>query len=281
MFKKIIFKNEAPFIARKWKDCDEEYQEDGQRECQESEKKFQTKLIASFCYFPSNSDLLSLQGELNKSLLKVINKHLMKLPITSIIPGSSANEYVDQILTNVQNYVKDNNLDPMVLPDYKSNFTKEIMYVTFNGEAKMYDGRLWGISTIHRTDECELNTTRTTITVSAHLGLNDLKLYYKGHAKFMSFGPTITAGGNIKKVDFYFKIQQTNKKGEKPDLKEFEIIELSTIWIQLSGLGPLTWILKWLLTGISKLVEDFIVEKMTNTIKEYMANEFEKYSFPV
>ncbi|CAL1286096.1 unnamed protein product [Larinioides sclopetarius] len=222
-----------------------------------------------------------LKGELNKSLLKVINKHLMKLPITSIIPGSSANEYIDQILTNVQNYVKDKNLDPMVLPDFKSNFTKEIMYVTFNGETKMYDGRLWGISTIHRTDECELNTTKTTISVSAHLGLNDLKLSYKGHAKFMNMGPSLIAGGSIKKVDFYFKIQQTNKKGEKPDLKEFEIIEMSTIWIELSGLGPLTWILKWLLTGISKLVEDFIVEKMTNTIKEYMENEFQKYSFPV
>ncbi|GIY32943.1 uncharacterized protein CEXT_645281 [Caerostris extrusa] len=64
---------------------------------------------------------------LNKSLLKVINKHLMKLPITSIIPGSSANEYVDQILTNVQTYVRDHQLDPMKLPDFQSNFSKEIM----------------------------------------------------------------------------------------------------------------------------------------------------------
>ncbi|KAG8181133.1 hypothetical protein JTE90_000785 [Oedothorax gibbosus] len=121
-----------------------------------------------------------LKEELNKSLLKVINKHLMKLPITSIIPGSSANEYVDQILSNVQKYVRDNSLDPMQLPDYATNFSKEVAYITFNGEAKLYDGWLAGISTLHRTDECQLKTNRTTITVSAHLGLLDLRLAYKG-----------------------------------------------------------------------------------------------------
>ncbi|KAG8181134.1 hypothetical protein JTE90_000786 [Oedothorax gibbosus] len=66
-----------------------------------------------------------------------------------------------------------------------------------------------------------------------------------------------------------------------PSLSEFEIVELSTIWIELSGLGPLTWILKWMLTGISKMVEGFIVEKLTSEVQEYMAVEFQKLSFPV
>ncbi|GFT16517.1 uncharacterized protein NPIL_665371 [Nephila pilipes] len=222
-----------------------------------------------------------LKGELNKSLLKVLNKHLMKLPITSIIPGSNANEYIDQILFNVQKYVKDHNLEPMQLPEYASNFTKEVMYVKVTGEAKLYDGWLAGVSTIHRTDECELQTNKTTISVSAHLGLNNLKLAYKGHAKFMSWGPSLIVGGSVKKVSFYFKIEQSNRKGAKPDLKQFEIVELSTIWIEMSGLGPLTWLLKWLLTGISKLVEDFIVEKLTDNVRDYMQSEFQKLSFPV
>ncbi|GFR13162.1 mite allergen Lep d 7, partial [Trichonephila clavata] len=103
----------------------------------------------------------------------------MKLPITSIIPGSNANEYIDQILFNVQKYVKDHHLEPMQLPEFTSNFTKEVMYVKVSGEAKLYDGWLAGVSTIHRTDECELRTNKTTISVSAHLGLNNLKLAYK------------------------------------------------------------------------------------------------------
>ncbi|XP_035215793.1 uncharacterized protein LOC118189317 isoform X2 [Stegodyphus dumicola] len=222
-----------------------------------------------------------LKGELNKSLLKVINKHLMKLPITSIMPGSNADEYIDQILLNVRNYIRDNNLDPMALPDYVSNFTKEVMFVTVTGEAKMYDGWLWGISSIHRTDECDFNSNRTFISVSAHLGLNDLRLSYKGHAKFMSWGPSIIVGGKVKKVAFYFEIEQMNKKRAKPNLKEFEIVEMSTIWVELSGLGPLTWIMKWLMTGITKLLEDFFVEKVTFYIREYMQNEFQKLSFPV
>lgn len=97
----------------------------------------------------------------------------------------------------------------------------------------------------------------------------------------MSWGPTIEAGGSVKKVAFHFKIQQSNKKGAKPALQKFEIIEMSTIWVELSGLGPLTWIMKWMLTGISKLVEDFVVQKMTEVCSEYMQNEFDKLSFPV
>ncbi|XP_015907491.1 uncharacterized protein [Parasteatoda tepidariorum] len=222
-----------------------------------------------------------LKDALNNSLLKVINKHLMKLPITSIIPGSTADEYIDQILENVHNYVKNNKLDPMQLPDYVSTFSKEIVYVNFTGEAKLHDGWLSGVSTLRRTDECELNTTRTTISVSAHLGLSNLRVSYRGKAKFMALGPSIIVGGKVNTVEFYFRIRQTNKKGAKPVLEEFEIMELSTIWIELSGLGPLTWVLKWLLTGISKLVEDFIVNKVTEKVQEYMQAEFEKLSFPV
>lgn len=222
-----------------------------------------------------------LKNELNKSLLKVINKHLMKLPITSIIPGSTANEYIDQILDNVQNYIKENRLDPMDLPDYTYNFTKEVIKIKFKGEAKLYKGWMSGISSLHRTDECQLISNRTTISVSAHLGLKDLKLYYRGHAKFMSWGPSIEAGGRLKKVSFFFKIEQSNKKGATPVLKEFEIVEMSTIWIELSGLGPLTWVMKWMLTGISKLVEDFVIERMTEYVQMYMQNEFNKLSFPV
>lgn len=97
----------------------------------------------------------------------------------------------------------------------------------------------------------------------------------------MAMGPSLLCGGNVKKVAFYFKIEQSNKKGAKPNLREFEIVELSTIWINLSGLGPLTWILKWMLTGISKLVEGFIVDKLTSEVQQYMSAEFQKLSFPV
>lgn len=83
-------------------------------------------------------NIVILQKELNKSLLKVINKHLMKLPITTIIPGSSADEYIDQILVNVQNYIKNNNLEPMELPDYVYNFTKEVRIVFLSHSKTKY-----------------------------------------------------------------------------------------------------------------------------------------------
>ncbi|XP_067143030.1 uncharacterized protein [Centruroides vittatus] len=222
-----------------------------------------------------------LAGKVKEELRKIVNKEFDKMPIKAIRPGSTANEYMDQILANVKEQIIHHNLEPMELPDYIYNFSKKVMFIEMNGEAKLYDGLLIGASSIHRTGDCILNVTESVAVLGAHLGLRDLNITYKGHAKFMSMGPSIKCGGHVASVAFYIEIQQSNAPGSHPVLTALEVIDMSTIWIELSGLGPLTWIMKWLLTGLTKLMEDFLIEKVTSYIKEYVEEQLSRISFPI
>lgn len=220
-------------------------------------------------------------GKIKEELRKVVDNEFEKMPIKAIRPGSTANEYMDQILTNVREQLIYHNMEPMELPDYIYNFSKKVMFVEVHGEAKLYDGLLSGASTIHRTGDCILNATDEVAVLGAHLGLNDLKIDYKGHSKFMGMGPSIKCGGSVATVSFYIEIQQPNAPGSHPVLTEFRVVDMSTIWIEMSGLGPLTWIMKWLLTGVTKLMEDFLIEKMTFYIKQYVDEQLTRVSFPI
>ncbi|XP_076345760.1 uncharacterized protein LOC143244625 [Tachypleus tridentatus] len=222
-----------------------------------------------------------IKGELNNALRGVINRELLKLPIKAIIPGSTANEYVDQILDNVKEQIKHYEMDPMPLPEYYSNFSKTVLFVTVYGEAKLFDGLLSGISSIHRTGDCELDASNDTLIVSANLGLRNLKISYTGHAKFMSLGPTIQGTGSVERLDFYFKVKQSNEKSANPELGALDVTNMSTIWFDLSGLGPLTWILQYLMTGIIKLINGFLVGKMMSYLREYIVEQLAGISFPI
>lgn len=214
-------------------------------------------------------------------LREIVDTEFNKLSIKAIKPGSTANEYVDQIIDNVREQLYIHNLEPMELPDYVYNFSQKVFFFTTEGEAKLYEGLLEGASSIHRTGDCIINATDEVAVVGANLGLKDLKINYKGHAKLMGKGPSIECGGSLAEVAFYMEIEQPNSPGSNPTLTAFEITHMSTIWIELTGLGPLTWIMKWLLTGVTKLMEHFIIDKVTGYIKEYVESQLSKVSFPI
>ena len=57
-------------------------------------------------------------------------------------------------------------LDPLILPVKAYEFSKQILLVEVRGSAKVYDGYLDGLSTIHRlTNRLRLLTTTTTTTL--------------------------------------------------------------------------------------------------------------------
>merc|ERR1712033_109034 len=87
--------------------------------------------------------------------------------------------------------------DPLILPVKSYEFSKKILLVEVRGSAKVYDGYLKGLSTLHRTGLADMNTNATHVTVRATIGVNDLAGSYKASAKFMNFGPSFGINLNI------------------------------------------------------------------------------------
>ena len=55
-----------------------------------------------------------------------------------------------QLLKNVKAKIVAKGLDPLILPVKKFEFSKTIFGVKIEGEAKVFDGFINGLSTIHR-----------------------------------------------------------------------------------------------------------------------------------
>ena len=55
-----------------------------------------------------------------------------------------------QILKNLRVAIKNTGMDPLMLPIKAFEFSKKILGIEVRGSAKVYDGFLGGLSTIHR-----------------------------------------------------------------------------------------------------------------------------------
>merc|ERR1712235_137597 len=67
------------------------------------------------------------------------------------VHNGNANEFADSILKNLRVRILNKGLDPLILPVKSFEFSKKVLLVEVRGSAKVYDGYLKGLSTIHRT----------------------------------------------------------------------------------------------------------------------------------
>lgn len=168
------------------------------------------------------------------------------------------NDVFDQILESVR---KSEKLDPLKLPEQVSKFDKKVL-VRFHGEAKLYNGTLTGISTIHRTGNSRFNMTEYGIDVFADVALGALDVNYKAHIKFMGKGPTVDMHVHIAYVRLLAEVAQ-GKESEMA-LKQFKVLRLDGFKLKINGLGPLSAIF------------NFFTKHFTNLFKNQVKNKVEK-----
>merc|ERR1712228_1006908 len=124
------------------------------------------------------------------------------------VHDGNANEYADEILKNLRVRIVNKGLDPLILPVKSSEFSKKILLVEVRGSAKVYDGYLKGLSSLHRTGLASMSTNATHVHVRATIGVNDLVGSYKASAKFMNIGPSFAVNLAVDSVGIAFDVVQ-------------------------------------------------------------------------
>jgi len=230
--------------------------------------------------------------ELNSAVLKELNDALSKVSIEDIMGGlgkrsvakrqsGNANQFVDQILTNARPSIE-KDLDPIKLPDARESFSKKILFVTVHGSVAVYNGLMAGLKTLHRTGDATLTQNADgSITVSAKLGVDNLAGQYRAHAKFMNLGPTVTAYIKVRRVSVRFSVKQSFSQGAHPELIDFAIERVDGLSANISGLGPLDWILNLLTKLVLKLAKDAIVKAIQSPIRDVIRNELKNINIPI
>merc|ERR1712126_752461 len=197
------------------------------------------------------------------------------------VHDGNANENADEILKNLRVRIVNKGLDPLILPVKSFEFSKKILLVEVRGSAKVYDGYLKGLSSLHRTGLASMSTNETHVKVRATIGVNDLVGSYKAAAKFMNFGPQFTISLGMESVGVAFEVVQPIQKGSRPTLLSFGVVDLGQISAVVdSDLHILDWVLNKVNNFVINLVKDFVVVALEIPLKKLVQNVLDTAELP-
>merc|ERR1711872_354253 len=186
--------------------------------------------------------------------------------VVSNDPESDA--YIDKILANLATTIIENGLDPATLPDADTGFSDTILGITFHGSAHLFNGHFWRLSTIHRTGETSFTVEGTKVRLTANIGVDAPTAHYDASAEFMGIGVSAGITADIADFGIYLDAEMDVATGGGLQLTTFAISHVGHITIDVSGLGPLDWILELLVDFVDTFLKDWIVSLVEGPLKD-------------
>ncbi|XP_022248961.1 uncharacterized protein LOC111087247 isoform X2 [Limulus polyphemus] len=191
----------------------------------------------------------------------------------------NANDYIDKVIENAKLAIG-SDIDPLPLPEHTVGFEKKILLITYTGEAKLFDGYISGLSSLHRTGDCTIAKAEDLVSIFADVGFNNIEASYKGEVKFMELGPTITVTAKVESIRIKMGIAASTTD-EDSALQSFELTEITGIEVKIGGLGLLNWIFNLLSNLVIKILKRSITTVIERQIRNAIASEIAKIKFPI
>jgi len=202
----------------------------------------------------------------------------------SFLGDPQSDAYIDKILENLRQLILDQGMDPMDLPDISTGFSDTILGITWHGEANLREGKFWGLSTIARTGDTSFTVTENVLELTAMLSISRPSAHYRAHADFMGIGVSADADIDIRDVQIYMDATATLTIDGIPEgglqLKNFYINHLGSIDIDISGLGPLDWILEILVDFIDTFFRGWIKDLVEGLLRDLIQDLLNEIHFP-
>jgi len=201
--------------------------------------------------------------------------------IGDVVQGGNANDYADQLLKKLRVSILNKGLEPLILPVKSFEFFKKILLVEVRGSAKVYDGYLKGLSTLHRTGLASMESDGKNIKIRATIGVNDLTGSYKASAKFMNLGPSFGINLFMESVGIRFEILKSTEPGSRPTLLSFQVVDLGEIKTELDGnFHILDFVLNKFNNFVINLVKDFVIGIISIPLKHIVQNVLNTADLP-
>merc|ERR1712002_23919 len=198
-----------------------------------------------------------------------------------VIQGGNANDYADQLLKKLRVSILNKGLDPLILPVKSFEFYKKILLLEIRGSAKVFDGYLKGLSTVHRTGLASMQSEGKDIKIRATIGVNDLTGSYKASAKFMNLGPSFGINLFMESVGITFEILKSTEPGSKPTLLSFQVVDLGEIKTELDGnFHILDFIINKFNNFVINIVKDFVIGIISIPLKKIVQNVLNTADLP-
>jgi len=198
-------------------------------------------------------------------------------------PQSDA--YIDMILENLRQLILDENMDPMDLPDLETGFSDTVLGITWHGKATLKHGKFWSLSTIARTGDTSFTVTDNVLELTAMLSLDKPHAHYDAHADFMGIGVNAGVTLNVKSIEIYLDATATLTSEGLAEgalqVQDFRINHLGNIDVDISGLGPLDWILEILVDLVDEFFRDWIKDLVEGPLRDLIQSLFDSIHFDI
>lgn len=193
---------------------------------------------------------------------------------------TKGDSYIDKMLEDMFNS-REEVYDPYDLEDSAIRFHRKVTFVNITGEAKLHDGYIKGLSTLHRVKPCSLYNEDNKLSIRAELGAGELEFHYKGSVKFMNFGPTITVSGILPYIEVVIEFKMNSKTGRDGKLTKFVIADMRGMELHIYGLGPINWAVNSIISGVTKIFRRQVRNCMEHKIEKHITKHIHSYQFPV
>merc|ERR1712226_444737 len=196
----------------------------------------------------------------------------VEVDVPRVVAGDpSSDAYIDQLLANLREVIVEEGLDAA------TSFSDTILGITFHGSAHLFNGHFWGLSTIARTGDTSFTTEGTTLRLTANIGVNRPSAHYDASAEFMGVGVSAGVTANIADFQIYLDAEMDVVNGGGLQLTNFAITHVGHIDVDISGLGPLDWILELLVDFVDAFLKDWIVGLVEGPLKDLIQDLLDKY----
>ncbi|XP_045134646.1 uncharacterized protein LOC123518099 [Portunus trituberculatus] len=181
----------------------------------------------------------------------------------------SLNHYMDLVMDNLQVMLVENGLDPVALPNTSMGFSDTVLGVEWHGEAKLYDGWMRGLASIHRSANAEFikNSAGVIRGILASLSLGEMKGHYVCLAKFMDLGPVADVFIDVRGSDVYFEaLLDTHQCKFRAEV--LKVTKLGSINVSIEGLSVLGWIVASLMDFVMIFIGGFVSSFVETVMKD-------------
>ncbi|XP_065575967.1 uncharacterized protein LOC136037260 [Artemia franciscana] len=186
------------------------------------------------------------------------------------VPGN-ANDYLDYVLSLARPIIASSGLDPIFpLPEVTGTFENTILGVHWHGNVALYNGFLFGLSTLTRAGDATLEVVGFRMDFTGDVGLSNVQAGYRCHYDVQGVGDDADINVLIPYVSARFS-SSTFLLNTTTTMNSFQILNIGSPQVTFQGFDGLDWVAE----AIADIVLDNLGEEILEALESGISDILE------
>lgn len=182
--------------------------------------------------------------------------------------GMSCKDFVDDVLTKIKDteYFQ----EPYEVPENQKSF----------GLYELEFGYIYGLSTLHRTDDVTAMKRAGNPYLKVHLAAGEIQINSSVKRKFLNLGRSANVDARIPYVEMDLEIVP-KPDGSDPEIKNLKITEVKGLSVKVSGAGLIRdFLLNAFIKTFGRFFKNAIKVAVESKLKDFLKDKVTEYAIP-